>query len=86
MPRAFVNPPSKEKAQLSFGAAMRALREARHLTQEGLAERAELHTTYVSSVERGERNLSLYNIARIAYALEVPPSELMRSVDPTAKR
>lgn len=61
---------------------MRALREERLLTQEGLAERAGLHTTYVSSVERGERNLSLFNITRIAYALEVGPSELMRCVDP----
>lgn len=85
MPRAFVNPPSKEKAQVAFGAAMRSFREARHLTQEGLAERADLHTTYVSSVERGERNLSLYNIARIAYALEVAPSELMRCVDPNPR-
>lgn len=64
---------------------MRLLREGRQLTQEGLAERADLHTTYISSVERGERNVSLYNIARIAYALEVPPSELMRCVDPTAR-
>ncbi len=82
MPRASAKPPSKEKAQLAFGAAMRALRESRQLTQEGLAERADLHTTYVSSVERGERNLSLHNITRIAYALAVPPSELMRCVDP----
>lgn len=64
---------------------MRLLRERRQLTQEGLAERADLHTTYISSVERGERNVSLYNIARIAYALEVPPSELMHCVDPTAR-
>jgi transcriptional regulator with XRE-family HTH domain len=83
VPRAFSKPPTKVKAQVAFGAAMRTLREERQLTQEGLAERAELHTNYVSSVERGERNLSLYNIARIAYALEVPPSELMRCVDPS---
>ncbi|WP_260397079.1 helix-turn-helix domain-containing protein [Variovorax sp. KBW07] len=82
MHRTFAKPPSKEKAQVAFGAAMRALREARQFTQEGLAERAELHTTYISSVERGERNVSLNNITRIAYALEVLPSELMRCVDP----
>ncbi len=68
---------------MAFGVAMRTLRMARQLTQEGLAERADLHTTYVSSVERGERNLSLHNIARIAYALGVPPSELMRCLDPS---
>ncbi|CAN7226079.1 helix-turn-helix transcriptional regulator [Variovorax sp. LjRoot175] len=82
MSRAFAKPPSKEKAQVAFGAAIRAFREERELTQEALAERADLHTTYVSSVERGERNVSLYNIARFAYGLRVPPSELMRCVDP----
>lgn len=61
---------------------MRQLRESSRLTQEAVAELADLHTNYVSSVERGERNVSLYNIARIAYALGVPPSELMRSIDP----
>ncbi|MBI2770217.1 MAG: helix-turn-helix transcriptional regulator [Burkholderiales bacterium] len=61
---------------------MRGLREERKLTQESLAERADLHTNYVSSVERGERNVSLYNICRIAFALGVSPSELMESVDP----
>lgn len=60
---------------------MRQFRESSRLTQEALAERADLHTNYVSSVERGERNVSLYNITRIAYALGVPPSELMRAVD-----
>lgn len=61
---------------------MRSFREARQLTQEALAEQADLHTTYISSVERGERNLSLYNITRIAYALQLPPSGLMQCVDP----
>ncbi len=60
---------------------MRALRERKAMTQEALAERADLHTNYVSSVERGERNVSLYNITRIAFGLGVPPSELMWSVD-----
>lgn len=66
---------------MTFGAAMRALREGKALTQEALAERADLHANYVSSVERGERNVSLYNIARIAFGLGVHPSELMRAVD-----
>lgn len=75
-------PPSKEKAQLTFGSALRGFREERGLTQEKLAEAADLHTNYVSSVERGERNLSLHNIAKLAYALEIPVSSLMRSLDP----
>jgi transcriptional regulator with XRE-family HTH domain len=43
-----------------------------------LAELAGLHRTYVSSVERGERNVSLLNIERLAKALDVPMSKLMR--------
>ena len=74
--------PSKEKVQLTFGAALRAFREAQGLTQEKLAEVADLHTTYVSSVERGERNLSLHNIVKLALALEIPLSSLMRGLDP----
>jgi len=73
--------PSKEKTQVVFGASLRALRDERGLTQEGLAERAGLHTNYVSSVERGERNLSLHNIVRLAYALEIEVSALVHSLD-----
>lgn len=51
------------------------------MTQEQVAEHADLHTNYVSSVERGERNVSLHNIAQIAAALRVKPSELVAAVD-----
>lgn len=56
---------------------MRQLRLAGDLTQERLAEAAELHTTYVSQLERGLRNVSLQAIFRIAAGLGVPPSALM---------
>ncbi|MGZ3100515.1 helix-turn-helix domain-containing protein [Streptomyces sp. H72] len=56
---------------------MRELREAKGLSQEGLAELAVLHRTYVGSVERGERNISLVNIHRLARALGVAPAELL---------
>jgi transcriptional regulator with XRE-family HTH domain len=78
-PRA--KPPSKEKVQVTFGAAVRAHREAKLLTQQQLAELADLHTNYVSSVERGERNLGLHNVARLAHALEIPVSVLIASLD-----
>ena len=51
------------------------------MTQEALAERADLHTNYVSSVERGERNLSLHNIVRLAYAVDLEVSVLLRPLD-----
>jgi transcriptional regulator with XRE-family HTH domain len=75
--------PSKEKAQVVFGAALRTFREDKGLTQQTLAELAELHTNYVSSVERGERNLSLHNIAKLAYALEMDVSALVLCLDRT---
>ena len=81
MPKSRPKPPTKEKVQVTFGAALRAHREARLPTQERLAELAELHTNYVSSVERGERNIGLHNIARLAYALDMPVSKLMGGLD-----
>lgn len=47
------------------------------MTQEALAEKAGLHPTYIGGIERGERNLSLSNILKLAKALGVTPSELM---------
>ena len=64
-------------AQLLFAANMRRIRLAKSLTQEKVAEYAELHKNYISSVERGERNISICNIERIARALGVPMAELL---------
>lgn len=55
-----------------FGARLREIRLKKGVSQEALAFEAELHRTYISSVERGERNVSIVNIARIAAALDVP--------------
>jgi len=49
-----------------------------HLTQAQLAEQCGLHRTFIGSVERGERNLSLLNLRQIARALRIPLSELFR--------
>jgi len=54
-----------------FGDNVKRLREARGWSQEDLAKRAKLHRTYIGSIERSERNVSLINIERIANALEV---------------
>ncbi|WP_323370428.1 helix-turn-helix domain-containing protein [Burkholderia cepacia] len=50
-----------------------------NISQEELAERCELHRTYIGGVERGERNISLVNIERIAIALGVEMSILLRN-------
>ncbi len=63
-----------------FGRRMRARREELGLSQDDLAGRCGLHRTYIGSVERGERNVSLVNIVRIADALEVDAGRLVRRV------
>ena len=60
-----------------FGQRVRRERKLRGLSQEDLAFEAELHRTYIGSVERGERNISLINIHRIAKALKVKPKDLV---------
>jgi transcriptional regulator with XRE-family HTH domain len=63
--------------RLLFGARVRELRLSLGLTQKELAERSGLHHTYISSVEMGERNVSLVNITRLAAALGVDPPQLL---------
>jgi ribosome-binding protein aMBF1 (putative translation factor) len=65
-----------EEVQKQFGTRMRALRQQRGLSQEELAFSCNLDRTYIGSVERGERNISLVNIHTIAAALGASPKEL----------
>lgn len=67
----------RNKLQLEFGKIVRKKRLVLCLSQERLAEMAEMHFTYVSSIERGERNLSLLNIAKLAKALGCSMKDLM---------
>lgn len=60
--------------RIAFGKQVRARREALGYSQEELAEMAHLHRTYIGSVERGERNISLLNIWQVAEALSVSPA------------
>lgn len=64
-----------------FATNLRLLRRQAGLSQEELAHRAGLHRTYVGSIERGERNVSLKNIERLARALNVDPTVLLSPMD-----
>jgi ribosome-binding protein aMBF1 (putative translation factor) len=64
-----------------FGTAVKFRREEMGLTQEDLAEKARIHRTYLSDVERGTRNLSLVNIERLAGALGLKMSEMFTRVE-----
>lgn len=63
--------------EVALGAIIRKQREACGLSQEALAFEANLHRTYIGSVERGERNVSLRNIVAIAHALRSSASHLL---------
>jgi transcriptional regulator with XRE-family HTH domain len=62
----------------AFGQALRIFRQKAALSQDELAAIAGLHRTYVGSVERGERNISILNICALSEAVRVLPSDLMR--------
>ena len=71
-------PARKEVAlRKTFGVNLRRERKSRDLSQDTLAHLAGLHRTYVGSVERGERNVSIDNIGRLARALRVEPGDLL---------
>lgn len=73
---------SKERIQQAFGDSLRSARSKAELSQEELAHKAELDRSYVGSVERGERNISLENIVKISRALEISLAELFANFDP----
>lgn len=74
--------PDKDSSAIleAFGRALRYTRQRAGLTQEAVALRSGLDRSYVGQVERGERNISLINIAKLAEALEVPASQLLAEV------
>lgn len=68
-------------AHAALGDAVRAYRGKLGISQEALADRCGLHRTYLSSVERGEANIGYTNLMRIAEALGVRVSELVRAAE-----
>lgn len=67
----------EESILLQFGQKIQAIRNQQKISQEKLAELSGLDRTYISSVERGQRNISILNIIKIADALGVPASSLL---------
>jgi transcriptional regulator with XRE-family HTH domain len=72
---------SKGQIRKALGQAVRKHREQLELTQEELAEKAEVHRTYLADIERGTRNPSIESIRRVAYALKIPISELFKTTE-----
>jgi transcriptional regulator with XRE-family HTH domain len=68
---------TKTSARIVFAGNLKQVRLARGLSREGLAELSGLHRTYVGSVERGERNISIDNMERLAEALQTPLVDLL---------
>jgi transcriptional regulator with XRE-family HTH domain len=69
--------PEHKSLRDTLAANLRRLRASRGLSQEALADLAELHRTFVGSVERSERNISLDNVGRLAKALGVAAADLL---------
>lgn len=64
----------------TIGSKIRILRKKINLSQEDLAYEAHLDRTYIGAVERGERNISIINLIKIAIVLKIPPSDLLSDI------
>ena len=71
---------------MHFGNIVKKKRKLLKLSQEELAERADLHRTYVGGIEQGRRNLGLLNILKVAEALKVEPEDLFAAMPKPKKK
>lgn len=67
-----------KKILIKFGDNVRKIRKEKNLSQEQLSFKADLHRTYIGMIERAEKNVTLINIEKIAKALEVEITELLK--------
>ena len=70
----------EQDPRVIFGRAVRKRRLAKAISQEELAAQAGIHRNYAGSVERGERNVAILNMVKLANALSVPLSELVKGL------
>ncbi|HST38922.1 MAG TPA: helix-turn-helix transcriptional regulator [Conexibacter sp.] len=73
-------PTTAQQATQRFAANLRRARDRAGLTQEELADEADLHRTAISFLERGEREPRLWTLVKLSYALKIPPSELLEDL------
>ena len=71
------SPHAKDRILTHFGAAVRRARKERGISQEALALKCDIDRSYMGAIERGEQNMGLLHIARIAKALGMKVAELM---------
>lgn len=71
----------KNQDLMVFGEHIKAIRNKQGLSQEELAAKADLHRTYIGMIERGEKNITLLNILKIAHALNVFPGDLFKDIE-----
>jgi transcriptional regulator with XRE-family HTH domain len=76
--------PGLSPAHVAFGDAIRAIRKEQGISQEAFALKCGLDRSYFGAVERGERNVSLTNIIRIAEALQTRPGDLFARAEVNA--
>ncbi|WP_298941327.1 helix-turn-helix transcriptional regulator [uncultured Psychromonas sp.] len=73
-----MNENTKTSITISFGNKIRELRKSRGLSQESLADLAELDRSYIGGVERGDRNISLNNIQKLSIALKIEIADFFK--------
>jgi transcriptional regulator with XRE-family HTH domain len=73
-----MNKTQEDRIKRHFGERLRSIRRQKGFSQEALALTCELDRSYIGGVERGERNISLINISKIARALGITAKELMQ--------
>jgi transcriptional regulator with XRE-family HTH domain len=75
------SPNAKEHVLVAFGTAVRQVRRDVGISQEELAHLSGIDRSYLGAIERGDQNTGLIHISKIASALDIPVSELMKRAD-----